>query len=240
MTWKGVVLPQADGLPFGTDLHPPGALMTGYQARGAQLDVFAGDRDGMLRIYLTPGGRAWEADVVPEAVGIPPGACIATGYQSGGSVLDVFVVGRSGEPLIFQGTDDGRWYSRRVPLETPLPHGANLSTGYQIDTTHHLTAFSLQAFSPPSLSMTFASATALTVEAKGASIATGKNKVQLTLPSGCTSVPDAATAQNETESGKNTVTYVLTGCSGKAISAALVSNAGAAFDPPVAATGTAP
>ena len=52
-TWAGVTLPQADGLPFGTDLHPPGALMTGYQARGAQLDVFAVDRDGMLRIYFT-------------------------------------------------------------------------------------------------------------------------------------------------------------------------------------------
>lgn len=140
--WTGVALPQADGLPFGTDLHPPGALMTGYQARGAQLDVFAVDRDGMLRVYLTPGGRAWEADVVPEAVGIPPGACIATGYQSGGSVLDVFVVGRSGEPLIFQGTDDGRWYQRLVPLDTPLPHGANLSTGYQNNGTK-LTLFAI-------------------------------------------------------------------------------------------------
>lgn len=116
----------------------------------------------------------------------------------------------------------------------------DLSTGYQADTTHHLTAFSLQAFSPPSLSLSFASATALTVEAKGASIATGKNKVQLTLPSGCTSVPDGATAQSETEAGKNTVTYALSGCSAKEISAALVNNAGAAFDPPVTATGTAP
>ena len=129
--WARAALPQADGLPFGTDLHPPGALMTGYQAQGAQLDVFAVDRDGMLRIYLTPGGRAWEADVVPEAVGIPPGACLATGYQRGGAALDVFVVGRSGEPLVFQGTDDGRWRHARVPLDKPLPHGANLATGYQ-------------------------------------------------------------------------------------------------------------
>lgn len=140
--WTNVTLPQADGLPFGTDLHPAGALMTGYQARGAQLDVFAVDRDGMLRVYLTPGGRAWDTDVVPEAVGIPPGACIATGYQGGGSVLDVFVVGRSGEPLIFQGTDNGRWYPRRVALDTPLPHGANLATGYQNSGTK-LTLFAI-------------------------------------------------------------------------------------------------
>jgi hypothetical protein len=129
--WTQVALPQADGLPFGTDMHPPGALITGYQAGGAQLDVFTVDRDGMLRIYLVPGGRAWEADVVPEAVGIPPGASLATGYQRGGAVLDVFVVGRSGEPLVFQGTDDGRWRTDRIPLATALPHGANLATGYQ-------------------------------------------------------------------------------------------------------------
>ncbi|MBS2963540.1 hypothetical protein KGA66_10815 [Actinocrinis puniceicyclus] len=140
--WTAVALPQADGLPFGTDLHPPGALMTGYQARGAQLDVFAVDRDGMLRVYVTPEGRTWQADVVPDAVGIPPGACIATGYQSGGSVLDVFVVGRSGEPLVFQGTDDGRWYSRRVPLDPPLPHGSNVSTGY-LDERSRLALFGI-------------------------------------------------------------------------------------------------
>lgn len=130
--WARVPIPQADGLPFGTDMHPAGALMTGYQAKGSQLDVFAVDRDGMLRVYRTPGRRSWEADVVPEAVGIPPGACLATGYQSGGALLDVFVVGRSGEPLVYQGTDDGRWRpAARVPLATPLPHGANLTTGYQ-------------------------------------------------------------------------------------------------------------
>jgi hypothetical protein len=129
--WSGVALPQADGLPFGTEMHPPGALTTGYQAQGAQLDVFAVDRDGMLRIYLVPGGHTWETDVVPEAVGIPPGACLATGYQRGGAILDVFVVGRSGEPLVFQGSDNGRWRTQRVRLDTPLPHGANLTTGYQ-------------------------------------------------------------------------------------------------------------
>lgn len=129
--WARVGLPQADGLPFGTDLHPAGALTTAYQSRGSQLDVFAVDRDGMLRIYLTPGERAWQADVVPEAIGIPPGACLATGYQSGGTVLDVFVAGRTGEPLVFQGTDDGRWRGHRIVLDTPLPHGANMVTGYQ-------------------------------------------------------------------------------------------------------------
>ena len=129
--WTRVKLPQADGLPFGTEMHPPGALMTGYQTHGAQLDVFAVDRDGMLRIYLAPNGRAWEAEVVPEAVGIPPGACLATGYERGGTVLDVFVVGRAGEPLVFQGADNGRWHPARIPLVTPLPHGANLATGYQ-------------------------------------------------------------------------------------------------------------
>ncbi|MGH6655721.1 MAG: hypothetical protein ACRDVE_11005 [Actinocrinis sp.] len=139
--WTRVPIPQADGLPFSTDMHPAGALMTGYQSKGAQLDVFAVDRDGMLRVYSTPG-RSWEADVVPEAVGIPPGACLATGYQGGGSVLDVFVVGRSGEPLVFQGTDDGRWRPTRVPLPTALPHGANLTTGYQ-NGGARLTAFAI-------------------------------------------------------------------------------------------------
>jgi hypothetical protein len=129
--WATIALPQADGLPFGTDMHPAGALTTAYQAKGEQLDVFAVDRDGMLRIYLTPGGRAWEADVVPEAIGIPPGASLATGYQSGGTVLDVFVAGRAGEALVFQGTDNGRWRGARINLATPLPHGANLTTGYQ-------------------------------------------------------------------------------------------------------------
>ena len=129
--WSNIALPQADGLPYGTDMHPAGALTTAYQSKGSQLDVFAVDRDGMLRIYLTPGGRAWEADVVPEAIGIPPGASLATGYQGGGTVLDVFVAGRDGEPIVFQGTDNGRWSGRRITLTTPLPHGANLATGYQ-------------------------------------------------------------------------------------------------------------
>jgi len=129
--WSNVALPQADGLPFGTDMHPAGALTTAHQAKGEQLDVFAVDRDGMLRVYLTPGGRAWEADVVPEAIGIPPGASLATGYQSGGAVLDIFVAGRAGEALVFQGTDNGRWQRTHIALDTPLPHGANLATGYQ-------------------------------------------------------------------------------------------------------------
>lgn len=129
--WSDVTLPQADGLPFGTDMHPAGALTTAYQAKGEQLDVFTVDRDGMLRIYLTPGGRAWEADVVPEAIGIPPGASLATGYQSGGAVVDIFVAGRAGEALVFQGTDNGQWHRARIALDPPLPHGANLATGYQ-------------------------------------------------------------------------------------------------------------
>ena len=34
--WSDVSLPQADGLPFGTDLHPPGALTTAYQAKAGE------------------------------------------------------------------------------------------------------------------------------------------------------------------------------------------------------------
>jgi hypothetical protein len=128
--WRSVHLPQADGLPFSTDYHPAGALAMGYQQRGAQFDVFAVDRDGMLRLYTCASGSTWHSDVVPDAVGIPPGSGLVTGYQQGGAVLAVFSAGRSGELLLFAGTDDGKWRRSELPLGGVLPHGANLATGY--------------------------------------------------------------------------------------------------------------
>ena len=128
--WRSVNLPQADGLPFSTDYHPAGALATGYQQRGNQFDVFAVDRDGMLRMYTNAAGSPWRSDVVPDATGIPPGSGLVTGYQLGGAVLTVLSAGRSGELLLFAGSDDGSWRRTQLPLGGILPHGANLATGY--------------------------------------------------------------------------------------------------------------
>jgi len=129
--WSPIPLPQPDGLPFGTEMHPPGALATGSQQRGRRLDVFAVDRDGMLRIYTADAERGWETDIVPEGIGIPPGASIVTAHARDATLLDVFTVSRGGEPLMFQGGDDGRWRSVQLPSDSVLPHGANLATGYQ-------------------------------------------------------------------------------------------------------------
>jgi hypothetical protein len=131
--WEQIRLPQADGLPFGTEMHPPGALALGYRQRGAQFDVFTVDRDGMLRVYSAAASGAWSADVVPEATGIPPGAGLATGYQRGGEVLDVFAAGRGGELLMYQCAGGERWRASVLPMEGMLPHGANLATAYQAD-----------------------------------------------------------------------------------------------------------
>jgi hypothetical protein len=132
--WERIGLPQADGLPFGTDLHPPGALATGYRRRGAQFDLFTVDRDGMLRVYSAVENGPWTADVVPEATGIPPGAGLATGYQRGGAVLNVFAAGRAGELLMFQCPGGERWRTAALPLDGVLPHGANVATAYQAET----------------------------------------------------------------------------------------------------------
>ncbi|HEV3172999.1 MAG TPA: hypothetical protein VGZ32_21815 [Actinocrinis sp.] len=129
--WSPVTLPQPDGLPFGTEMHPPGALATGQRQRGHRLDVFAVDRDGLLRIYTADGVRGWETDLVPGGIGIPPGASLVTALERASMRLDIFTVSRSGEPLLFQGGDDGRWRAAVLPSESVLPHGANLATGYQ-------------------------------------------------------------------------------------------------------------
>ncbi len=134
----------------------------------------------------------------------------------------------------FRLTSDGKGTGTAIDLNGY----ADLSTGIQTDTTHYLTAFSLQAFSAPSVSLSFGSATALTVEVKGASIAAGKSKVVLTTETGCTATPNLPTGDSETEAGSNAVKYVLAGCTGKTISAALIDSMGAAFDPPVGASGT--
>ena len=128
--WRPVHLPQADGLPFSTEYHPAGALATGYRYRGTRFDVFAVDRDGMLRIYTADPSFAWETEVVPGATGIPPGSGLVTGDQDGGRALAVFSAGRAGELLCFTGTDDERWRRSQPPLGGILPHGANLATGY--------------------------------------------------------------------------------------------------------------
>ncbi|HEY3869821.1 MAG TPA: hypothetical protein VGM10_15765 [Actinocrinis sp.] len=138
--WRRAALPRGDGLPFGTLDHPPGSLATGYQRAEDRLEVFAVDRDGMLRVFTAHGERHWESDVVPEAVGIPPGACLATGFERdhddgrgrGESVLlDVFTTGRAGQPLIYQVDADGKWRAGQLPYDAPLPYGANLATGYR-------------------------------------------------------------------------------------------------------------
>jgi hypothetical protein len=131
--WERVALPQADGLPFGTELHPPGALALGYRRLGAQFDLFTVDRDGMLRVYSAVESGPWTADVVPEATGIPPGTGLATGYQRGGAILNVFAAGRAGELLMFQCAGGDQWRTAVLPLDGVLPHGANLATAYQAD-----------------------------------------------------------------------------------------------------------
>lgn len=138
--WRRASLPRGDGLPYGTLDHPPGSLATGYQRAEDRLEVFAVDRDGMLRVFTARGDKQWESDVVPEAVGIPPGACLATGferdYDGGGGrgdgvLLDVFTTGRAGQPLLYQADASGNWRAGRLPSDAPLPYGANLATGYR-------------------------------------------------------------------------------------------------------------
>jgi len=129
-TWRPTHIPQANGLPFSSDYHPAGALALGYQRGGSQFDVFAVDRDGMLRMYTVEARSSWQSEVVPDATGIPPGSGLVTGYQLGGAVLAVLSAGRSGELLLFSGTDDGVWRKSQLPLGGTLPHGANLATGY--------------------------------------------------------------------------------------------------------------
>lgn len=137
--WHREALPRGDGLPFGTADHPPGSVATAYRRTADLLEVFAVDRDGMLRVYTTRGGKSWDSDVVPGATGLPPGACLATGFEpdatlgrdKGAPLLDVFTTGRTGRPVLFQSGTDGRWSSGELPTDALLPYGANLATGYE-------------------------------------------------------------------------------------------------------------
>lgn len=152
--WDRIALPRADGLPFGTPDHPPGSLAAGYQRSVDRLDLFAVDRDGLLRVFTVLGDEPWTSDVVPEATVLPPGACLATGFErlgggyagepgaNGGLLLDVFTTGRAGQPLFFQAGPTGKWRANQLPYDAPLPYGANLVTGYR-DGRRLLTVFTV-------------------------------------------------------------------------------------------------
>jgi hypothetical protein len=116
--------------PIATGLPPGGAIGIGYQAFdqtgaqgvyiGNQLDIFAVDNQGILRVWWVYQSDGWGQGTIAPDIAFPPGAPIVTRnarFDSDGkpAELDAWAVDSEGRIRMFWEVDNGNWNSGTLP-----------------------------------------------------------------------------------------------------------------------------
>jgi hypothetical protein len=109
-----------------------GAVTTGQQGDGDQLDLFFVDNTGAVNVMWVGESGPWQRATITGAGSAPAGANLCTGRQ-GGNQLDLFWVDAAGAVNVMWVGATGPWQRATISGPGSAPAGAFLCTGHQGD-----------------------------------------------------------------------------------------------------------